>query len=187
MDDENKVGDDTSVEETADNSASTEEQDGNGSSTEETAEDAEKLKELAENYKIRAQKAERELKAFKSKPSKSAEIDDEDLDKKVTERFEKRDLESMEYPDDIKTVISQVAKINNVSVRKAVSDPYVSAKIESWKKTKEAEEASISRNNKTGKAVSSDDPNNPPKVDFNTPEGRKEYDDWKARLIKKGY
>ena len=124
----------------------------------------------------------------------SSKVDDgaknfkpEDLDKHVNEVLEKRELESLEYPDDIKKAISQVAKIEGVSIRKAMSEPYVAAKIEAYNKKKEAEEAALGRSDKSGKGKHSEDPLTPPDVDLATEEGRKEYDKWKADMIKKGY
>ena len=65
----------------------------------------------------------------------------EDLDKHVTAALEKRDLESLEYTDDIKKAISRVMQVDEVGVKKAMSDPYVAAKIEVYNKKKQAEEA----------------------------------------------
>lgn len=131
-----------------------------------------------------------EYSKLKTNPSKadnsSAKYDEKDLDKRVNEKFEQRDLESMDYPDDIKKSIARIAKLEEISVRKAVSDPYVVAKIESWKKTKEAEDAALGRNNRGG-SKSSADIDNPPDVDMATEAGRAEYDKWRADMIKAGY
>lgn len=110
----------------------------------------------------------------------------EDLDRHVTEALEKRDLEALDYPDDIKKAISQVSKIENMSIRKAMSDPYVSAKIEAYNKKKEAEDAALGRSDKSGRKQSSDS-EIPPNVDFSTKEGRDEYDKWRNARIKAGF
>lgn len=119
-------------------------------------------------------------------PKTEVKLDPEVLNKTVDERFEKFRLEEMEYPDDIKEVISKVAKVNGTSVRQAVSDPYIQAKINDWKKKQDTDEAAITRKNKSG-SKAADDIDSPPDVDLSTPEGRKEYDDWKARMIKEGH
>jgi len=111
----------------------------------------------------------------------------EDLDKHVSEALEKRDLEALEYPDDIKNSISKVAKIEGVSIRKAMSDPYVAAKIEAYNKIKDAEEAALNRTNKGGRGKSSSDPMTPPDVDLGTKEGQDAYDKWKREAIAAGY
>lgn len=191
MDEDTKVGDDTSIEETADDSASTDEGDAPAEQEGDAAETAEKPskdKELADNYKRRAEKAERELKelkgASKDKPQeKQAKQSSEDIDKRVQAALDKRDLDAMEYSDDIKKAIKRVAAINETSVKAAESDPYVQTLIEKWKKDKEATEAALSRNNKTG-GKAKFDPDHPPQFDFTTEKGRKEYDEWTEALIK---
>ncbi len=110
----------------------------------------------------------------------------EDLESHVNAALEKRDLEALEYPDDIKKSISQVSKIEGVSIRKAMSDPYVAAKIEAYNKKKDAEEAALGRTDKSGKKQSSES-DTPPNVDFSTKEGRDEYDKWRSAQIKAGH
>lgn len=114
--------------------------------------------------------------------------EDDDLDAKLDARLDARDLAEMEYPEEIKEVIKQVAAINKISVKKAVSDPYVAAKIEAWKKQEGTDEAALSNKDKQGGR--SDSPTDidltPPDVDLTTEEGRKEYDEWKENLKKQG-
>lgn len=99
---------------------------------------------------------------------------------------EARDLEGMDYTDEIKSEIKRVAKITNVSVRQAARDPYIVSKfIEPWEKENRKGEATISRTNRSGGTEQTTDA--PPKVDMNTEEGRAKYDKWKAEMIKKGY
>lgn len=111
----------------------------------------------------------------------------EDLDTRLDAALTKRELEALEYPDEIKNAIKRVIDIDKISIKKAKEDPYVSAKIEAWQKTQKAEDAALGRNNKSRTQHTSDDPTSPPDVDMNTEEGRKEYDDWKTDMIKKGY
>ena len=110
---------------------------------------------------------------------------DKKLDEKVNERLEKRDLESMDYPDELKDEIQRVAKITGVSVKQAAKDPYIVNKINDYEKEDKINQATISRNNKTGskKTYSID---SPPKVDMNTAEGQKEWNDWKAKMKEEG-
>lgn len=110
----------------------------------------------------------------------------EDLDKHVQQAIDKRELESLEYPDDVKNAIKRAAELDGVSYRKAMSDPYVAAKIEAYNKKKEAEEAALGRSDKSSKSKNTD-PFTPPDVDLNTEEGRKEYDTWKSNMIKEGH
>ena len=98
------------------------------------------------------------------------------LDKKLDERLEKRELDSLEYPDEIKKEIQRVAQIQGVSVKKAMSDPYIQSKTESYDKERQATEAAVSRTHKAGGKIDISDA--PPDVDMNTEEGRKKYDQW---------
>lgn len=107
----------------------------------------------------------------------------EDFDKRLAEALDKRELDSMEYPDEIKKVISQVAKVNESTMKKATEDPYVKAKIDAWQKQKDAEETALGRNNKSS-SKERFDPETPPDVDMTTKEGVAAYDAWKAKAIK---
>ena len=122
----------------------------------------------------------------KPKEAPKSKSDERPVDDVITERLEKERLEDMPYPDDLKEKISKVAKINGVSVRKAVSDPYIATLITKWQKDKDAEEVALGRKNKTGKGESADEIDALNDIDVSTPEGRKEYDAKKAALIKKG-
>lgn len=114
----------------------------------------------------------------------------DDLDKKVddrvTESLEKRDLDNLEYSDELKDEIKRVSQTRNISVKEALRDPYIVFKAEEEQKEDKADEASISNksNKRGGKKVFSLD--SPPDVDMNTEEGRKEYDEWKVQMIKEG-
>lgn len=174
-----QVGDDTSIEDTADDSASTDAVD----TTPETV-DPEKYKELADNYKARAEKAEKEARRLKGLVTQNRNVGKEVLEETIQKHLEMRDLESLEYPDDIKALIKRVVEVDKTSVRKAQSDPYVAAKIDAWKKQKDAEDAALSRTNRSG-GVAGD--LEPPDVDMGTKEGRDAYDKWKADMIRQGY
>lgn len=137
-------------------------------------------------YRELAQKAPKAAAATEQK------LDPADLDKRVNDgvskALEQRDLDAMEYPDDIKAAIKKVADINGVTVRKAEQDPYIASRIQAWKKEQGIEEATLTRNNRRGgKPKQADDGDlTPPDVDLSTEEGRKEYDKWKADQIKAG-
>ena len=109
-------------------------------------------------------------------------LNKKDIAKAIKEGIEEGKLEDMEYPDDLKKAIKNTAKVNEISVKSALSDPYIIAKIEAWKKKVEAEESALNRTNKGGKK-SNADPMMPPDVDMNTKEGVAEYDEWKKAAI----
>jgi len=94
----------------------------------------------------------------------------------VKATLEQRDLDEMEYSDEIKAEIKRVAQIQGVSVRKAAQDPYIQQRIEKAKSTERIIEAGTARSSKAiplnAKGL--------PKFEMSTPEGRKQYDEWKA-------
>ena len=94
----------------------------------------------------------------------------------VRATLEQRDLDEMEYSDEIKAEIKRVAQIQGVSVRKATQDPYIQQRIAAVKSTERITEAGTARSSKAiplnAKGM--------PKFDFSTEQGRKEYDEWKA-------
>lgn len=127
------------------------------------------------------------ITANATKPPKLDEdIINKKVDEKLDERFEKRDLESLEYPEELKSEIQRIAKAQGVSVKKAQSDPYIVFKIEKYNKEQGIDEASIGRTNKSGnKIIYSFD--NPPKVDMQTLEGIKQWDEYMAEMRKQGH
>ena len=167
--------------------------------------DAEKIDKLVEketsHYKNLSQAIGQKIKyreALKN-PPKSPEnppkepvkpvVPDEDFQKKVADTvnqtLEQRDLESLEYPDELKSTIADLAKLKKVSVKKVLSEPYVQFKIEEHKKAQKTEEATIGRTTKTGTAQTYN-PDVPPDVDISTPEGVKVYDEWFEKARKEG-
>ncbi len=111
---------------------------------------------------------------------------DKKLDEKLDERLEKRDLDSLDYPDELKAEIQKVAKITNKSIKEAIKDPYIASKIEVVNKERELDGASISRTNKSSNKVKPSF-DNPPDVDIKTPEGQKKWDEWKEEIRKQGF
>ncbi len=131
-----------------------------------------------------------ELEALKNAP-KPNNVDADELDKKLdaklNERLEKRDLEAIDYPDELKAAIKKVAAYNGISVKAALADPYIKAKIDAYEKEQKANDAAVSRTNKGGAGSHKFDINVIPDVDMNTPEGRAAMDAWIARGKKEGY
>jgi len=116
---------------------------------------------------------------------KEGESSSADVDTKIQAALEADRLEAMEYPDDIKAIIKNVAEINKISVRKAVSDPYVQSRIEAWKKDSGADDAAAGRKNQNGGGSGADDLEIPD-YDLTTEEGRKSWDQWKKDQKAKG-
>lgn len=109
------------------------------------------------------------------------------VDIKVTETLEKRDLNALEYPDELKAEISKLAKLNGVSIKQALKDPYIVFKIEAYEKEEKTEQAKIGRTHKSFSSTEFDI-NNPP--EFN-PDDIPGYDkrmaEWTAEAKKRGF
>jgi hypothetical protein len=96
--------------------------------------------------------------------------------------LESRDLEELNLPDNLKTEVQRLAKIQNVSIRKAAQDPYILSKKETYDKQQKEEEAAISRKSNNGAATKKFSVDNPPQPNMDTHEGRKEWADYKEWL-----
>lgn len=126
-----------------------------------------------------------------AKPIDPADID-KTVDEKLNERLQQRDLDEMDYPDEIKTEIKRVAKITGKSVKQAAKDPYIVATyIEPWQKENKADEAAISRRNRSSGNTTVSMDQDPPEIDSSSPEKfaetSKKYEEWKEAMKAKGY
>lgn len=110
----------------------------------------------------------------------------EDIGKIVSQELEKRDLDSLEYSDDLKKEIQRVATVQGVSIKQAARDPYILHKIDEWKKEQTAEEAAITRTNRSSGNKKTFSVDTPPDSDMSTPEGRKEWQEYTEWMKKQG-
>lgn len=109
----------------------------------------------------------------------------EDVTKVVAQQLEQRDLDDMDYSDDLKKDIQRLAKVQGISIKQAARDPYIVFKIGEYEKEQKTHEAAISRTNKSsGKKSYTFE--SPPDVDMTTPEGRKEWDEYLTAMKKAG-
>ena len=140
------------------------------------------LSHLKTKASLTRQKANWRSKALdkdKKPPETTKSINPDEIESKARqaarEELENEFLDSMDVPDDLKTEIKKLAKLEGIPVRKAATDPYILHKREKYEQEKKVQEAAISRNNKTA-AQTSFDPDKPPKldpnIDVNTPEGK---------------
>jgi len=152
-------------------------------------------KELEHSKKMSqaiGQKIKWRTEATKPKEAAPAEVKKDyvpqtlDIGKAVKQSLEEEFLADLDYSPEIKKEIKRVADITGVTVKAALRDPYIVAKIADYTKAQEVEEASISKTNRPGgnKSYSFE---NPPNSNMNTPEGRAEWEKYKAEMIKKGY
>jgi len=151
-------------------------------------------KKLSEaiGQKIKYRKDAEDLRAKAIPPIKpEVKIDPDEVGKvvgvQVNEALEKRDLDSLDYPDELKTEISKLAKLQGMPIKKALKDPYIVFKIESYEKEEKVKEATISRTHKSGSSKEFD-VNNPPAFDPNDVEGSdKAMKEWEAEAKKRGF
>ena len=150
-------------------------------------------KKLSEaiGQKIKYRKDAEDLRAKAIPPIKpEVKIDPDEVGKvvgiQVNEALEKRDLDSLDYPDELKTEISKLAKLQGMPIKKALKDPYIVFKIEAYEKDLKTNEATISRTHKSGSSKEFDI-NNPPAFDPNDVEGSdKAMAEWTVEAKKRG-
>lgn len=144
MEDEQMVTEDTSnLEENLDSNQETEVVD----------EEKAKLKEIAENQRIRAEKAERELKALKKPVQAETETPKNELSRKE-QILEARALNSL-HEDDIDEVVA-IAEAKKISLSEAVKSPYVKAFIKTREEERKTAEATSTAASKKSNRSSGD-------------------------------
>lgn len=124
------------------------------------------------------------LKVTPPPPLVETKVPTDEVDKIVNQKLEQRDLDAMEHSDALKKEIKRIAEIQGVTVKQAERDPYITAKIEDEKRQAKADEAAISRTNRSSGAQKFTE--TPPVVDMSTPEGRKTWDDWTKWMKEQG-
>lgn len=135
------------------------------------------------------QKIDWRTKAIGSKPpaknsSKEGQLDAEAIRQEAAAatkaELEQRDLDDMDYSDTIKTAIKNIAKLNNISVRKAEKDSYIQHLIGEEAKQAAINEAADNGNRKkTSIKIDLSKPLNVKDFDLSTEEGRKAWNDAK--------
>jgi hypothetical protein len=126
----------------------------------------------------RAKKLEEEIASLKANSANNAPLDETKLKEKLKELREEETLEELEMPDEIKEKVKMLAKINNVSVKKASEDPYIKSVLKEAEEKKRSEDASITNNNKA-RAKIDISKMKPEDFDLTTPEGQQGWDAWK--------
>jgi len=137
------------------------------------------------NWREKAQKTSEEPEDTPGKgkkPDKSGETDiDKLVDQKLTERFEARELDSLDLSDELKEEVKELAKLKGISVREAAKLPYILSRKEEVEREERIQKATPKRSKK-GSAMPSYDPAkplNPDDFDFDTKEGVKAWQDAK--------
>ena len=142
------------------------------------------------NWREKAQKASEEPENTPGKDKKSDDGGEPDIDKlvdqKLNERFEARELETLELSDELKDEVKELAKLKGISVREAAKLPYILSRKEEVEQEERLKKATPKRSKK-GSAIPNYDPAkplNPDDFDFDTKEGVEAWKEAKAARAK---
>lgn len=164
-------------------------EDGNGTTTEgiNKQDDQEKdWAKIAQDQKIRAEKAEARLKALsgdtKNKPESTfdAEAIRKEAEQAAIKAIEQRELQSLNYPDEIKDEIKFVMERKGLTVRDAEQNPYIQSLVAEHQRAERVANASAASSG--GSMAYKFDPNTPPDVDVSTEDGQKAIEQWERDL-----
>ena len=119
----------------------------------------------------------------KEKPKEVQPVSDEDFDKRLDERFEKRELDNLGVSDDFRKEIDSYAKLNGVSIAQAMETPYIKFRSEEFKKADDLEKASLGGGG-TGTATVDPGTIEPSKLDLKSEDGQKKFKEWEDHIAK---
>jgi len=127
---------------------------------------------------------EKAIGSEKKSEKKDTKLDPDELLKKAEEavenRLAQRDLEELDLSDELKEEVKSLAKLKNISIRKAQSDPYITFLKSKEDAEKNLDKATITRKNKGATIVfDKTKPLNPTDFNLSTKEGRKAWDEAK--------
>lgn len=130
-------------------------------------------KAIEQKRKYREQLFTTKKPETKSQTSKKETLDDDALfEQKFNERMEKRDLESLDLPDDLKEEVKKVAKYEGISVREAAKSPYILHKKQEFEQAERIKNATPTRKGGARYIVDPSKPLDPSNFDMSTEEGR---------------
>lgn len=152
-------------------------------SSDEEIEDVEALKEKNTNLYARAKKAEAELKKLKNQPKPEKKESVQPTREEILKVLDERELDSLDFGDELKKEVQNYAKISGVSIKKALSSDYIVFLKEKIEKKQRAEDASLG--NKSRATVKRDySTYNPGESDLRTPEGKADFAKWEDHVRK---
>jgi len=126
------------------------------------------------NWRTKAKELETAKSETKTEVPKTITTEDTKFDEnKVIEVLEKRDLEALDFSDELKKEVQTFAKVQNISIKKALNSDYIKFRQEQEEKKEKINNASVSSSRKgTQKDYSDKKPND---FDLRTPEGIAEH------------
>jgi hypothetical protein len=139
------------------------------------------------------EKAKKTSEQFQDKSGKDKESDNSgetDIDKlveqKIAERMEARELNSLDYPDNLKDEVKDLAKLKGISVGEAAKLPYILSRKEEVEREERVKKATPKRSKKGSYTPSYDPakPLNPEDFDFDSEEGIKAWQEAKKARSK---
>jgi hypothetical protein len=139
------------------------------------------------------EKAKKTSEQFQDKSGKDKESDNNgetDIDKlveqKIAERMEARELNSLDYPDNLKDEVKDLAKLKGISVGEAAKLPYILSRKEEVEREERVKKATPKRSKKGSYTPSYDPakPLNPEDFDFDSEEGIKAWQEAKKARSK---
>ena len=148
--------------------------------------DSKKKLSDAIGQKIKHRTEAEELRAKLPPPPPEKKEETQDVSKIVAEELQKRDLSDLDAPDAVKKEVADWAKFKGISVKEAAKAPHIVSAIDAYEKQQKVDEATTTRTNRSGGSSKNYSLESPPDVDMSTPEGRKEWDAYKAAMKKAG-
>ena len=134
-------------------------------------------KAIEQKRKYRQKLFSTEKTETKSQPSTKETPDVDALfEKRFKEEMEKRDLESLDFPDDLK---SEIQKVDGISVREAAKSPYILHKKQEYEQAERIKNATPTRKGGSRYIVDPSKPLDPSDFDMSTEEGRKAWNEAK--------
>lgn len=126
--------------------------------------------------------AELETKLVKpnTPEEKKTAVDNDVIKQTIKELKDEEYLEELGHSDEIKDKIKTLAKINNVSVKKATEDGYIQSLIKNEEEIKASDNASLSNNNKARAKRNLKD-KKPEDFDLSTEQGRNDFEEHKRQ------
>jgi len=119
----------------------------------------------------------------KIEPEVKKSVQAPDLDKLLDEKLEKRELESLDISDELKKEVQTYAKLNKVSIKKALDSDYIQFQKEKEEKKSKAEDASLGggRRGTTKKDYANMTASD---FDMKTEEGKADFKKWEEHMRK---
>lgn len=131
-----------------------------------------------------------EKKTTESVNLKNLEELDALVDSKLEERFQARELSSLNYPEEVQNEVKEIAKIRGISVRDASQLPYIKSRVEEVVKSQRMINSTPKRSKSATTTpttrIDLSKPLNP--KDFKTPDGNMDVEAWNnARAERQRY